>query len=167
MTVAAAMAYRQMLCSRAFCQYTQHFFVNGDFQNQKKLFIFLYQVVPRFVSVFDQCAGQMLTVRDILGIREEKAWKLYENVIPTQDLAYLFCQDMLAVSSIVAEDLNLCGKCGKKTAGHPPETCSFVTKELNEFFSSKRAEFKKAFKKHEPAFNNSPVEMGSSLKKKF
>ena len=74
---------------------------------------------------------------------------------------------MLAVSSIVAEDLNLCVKCERKIAGHPPETCGLVTKELNEFFRSKRAEFKKDYKKHEPAFNKSPVEMGSSLKKKF
>ena len=112
------------------------------------LYIFLYQLVPRFISVFEQCSGQMNTVRDLLAIREEKAWKLYEDVIPTQDLAYLFCHDMLADSTIVAEDLNLCKKCGKKTTGHPPKTCSFVTKELNELFSSKRAEFLVSFKKH-------------------
>ena len=89
-TIAAALSYRQMLCLRAFCLYTQHFFANEDFKSQKKLALFLYQLVPRFVSVLDQCSGQMLKVRDILAIREEKAWKLFENVIPTQDLAYLF-----------------------------------------------------------------------------
>ena len=121
--------------------------------------------MPRFVSVLDQCAGQMLKVKDILAIREEKAWKVYKNVIPTQDLAYLFCQDMSAASSIAAEDVNLCVKCDRKIAGHPPRTCGFVTKELNELFRTKRAELKENHKKHEPAFNKSTVEMGSSLKK--
>ena len=107
-----------------------------------------------------------------LDIRSEKChsyWKikkkkLYQDVIPTQALAYLFCQDLLAKSTILAEDLNLCRKCGKKTAGHPPKTCSFVTKELNELFSSKRAEFEESYKKHELAFNKSPMKMGISLK---
>ena len=72
---------------------------------------------------------------------------------------------MLAASSIVAEDVNLCVKCDRKIAGHPPGTCGLVPKELNELFRSKRAEFKEDHKKHEPAFNKSAVEMGSSLKK--
>ena len=109
----------------------------------------------------------MNTVRDLLAIREEKAWNFYQDVIPTQNLAYLFCQDMLADSTISAEDLNLCRKCGKKVAGHPPKTCSFVTKKLNELFSTKRAEFQESFKKHEFAFDKSPVGMGISLNKKF
>ena len=124
-------------------------------------------MVPRFISVFEQCSGQMNTVRDLLAIREEKAWNFYQDVIPTQNLAYLFCQDMLADSTISAEDLNLCRKCGKKVAGHPPKTCSFVTKKLNDLFSKKRAEFLVSFKKLEFAFDKSPVEMGISLKKKF
>ena len=52
-TVAAALAYRQLLCTQAFCQYTQIFLLNGEYKSKKKLYTFIYQLLPRFISVFD------------------------------------------------------------------------------------------------------------------
>ena len=166
-TIAAALAYRQLLCTRAFCKFTQHFLINGDFENKKKLYIFLYQLLPRFISVFDQCTSQMGTVKDLLAVREEKAWNLFQTAIPTQELAYLYCQDLLAKSAIFAEDLNLCRKCDKSVAGHPPKTCSLVKEELNQLFSRKRAEFLESYKNQELAFDKYPKKMGIILKKKL
>jgi hypothetical protein len=105
----------------------------------------------------------MGTVKDLLAVREEKAWKLYGFAIPTQELAYLYCQDLLVKSGICAEDLNLCRKCDKKIARHPPKR----TEELNQFFSRKRAEFLESYKNQELAFDKSPKKMGNILKKKL
>ena len=166
-TIAAALAYRQLLCTRAFCKFTQLFLVNGDFKSNKKLYTFIYQLLPRFISVFDQCTGDMGAVKDLLAVREEKAWNLFKTVIPGQQLAYLYCQDLLVKSGIYAEDLNLCRKCDKSIAGHPPKTCGLVKQELNQLFNRKRAEFLESYRNQELAFDKSPKKMGISLKKKF
>ena len=166
-TVAAALAYRQLLCTRAFCKFTQLFLLNGDFKSNKKLYAFIYQLLPRFISVFDQCTGDMGAVKDLLAVREEKAWNLFKTVIPGQQLAYLYCQDLLKRSGIYAEDLNLCRKCDKSIAGHPPNTCGLVNQELNQLFNRKRAEFHESYKNHELAFDKSPKRMVICLKKKF
>ena len=81
--------------------------------------------------------------------------------------AALFCQDLLAKSTIFAEDLNLCIKCDKSIAGHPPKTCGLVNQKLNQLFSRKRAEFLESYRNQELAFDKSPKKMGISLKKKF
>ena len=94
-TIAAAFSYRQLLCTQAFCKFTQKFLMNGDFENTKKLYAFLYQLLPRFISVFNQCMGEMGTVKKLLAVREEGTWKLYGFAPPTQELAYLYCQNLV------------------------------------------------------------------------
>ena len=97
----------------------------------------------------------MNTVNDLLAVKEEKAWKQYQGIIPTQELAYMYCQDLLARSQIHAKDLNLCRKCDQSIAGHPPKTCDFVKPELTELFSRKRALNFACFKSQELAFDRS------------
>ena len=109
----------------------------------------------------------MGTVKDLLAVREEKAWKLYGFALPTQELAYLYCQDLLVKSGICAEDLNLCRTCDKQIAGHPPQTCSLVKEELNQFFSRKRAEFQELYNNQDLAFDKSPKKMAIILRKQL
>ena len=98
----------------------------------------------------------MNTVNDLLAVKEEKAWKQYQGIIPTQELAYMYCQDLLARSQIHAKDLNLCRNCDESIAGHPPKTCDFVKPELTEMFSRKRAENSVLFRSRVLAFDRSP-----------
>jgi hypothetical protein len=144
-TIAAALSYRQLLCTQAFCKFSQKFLMNGDFGNTKKLYAFLYQLLPRFISVFNQCMGEMGTVKKLLAVREEKTWKMYGFAPPTQELAYLYCQDLVK-SGIGAEDLNLCTMCDNRVAGHPPKTCSLVTEEFQQLSSRKRSEWQELYK---------------------
>ena len=146
-------------------KFSQLFLLNGEFESTEKLYTFIYQLLPRFISVFNLCTGEMGRVKDLLAAKEEKAWKHFQNVIPTLPLAYLYCQDLLAKSQIYAEDVNLCKECDKSIAGHPPKTCGFVSQALNELFSRKRAENLNFYKNQELAFDRSPKKM-ASLKKK-
>ena len=98
----------------------------------------------------------MNTVKDLLADKEVKAWKLHQGMIPAQELAYMYCQDLLARSQIDAKDLNLCMNCDKSIAGHPPKTCDLVKPELTEMFSRKRAENGVLFRSRVIAFDRSP-----------
>ena len=53
----------------------------------------------------------MDTVRILLAKRETKAWYSFGGIIPAQDLAYVFCQDLLAArlnSAKVISDVQHC-----------------------------------------------------------
>jgi hypothetical protein len=131
-----------MLCTLAFCKYTQNFLEKSDFHDTTKLFTYIYQLLPRYISAFAGCANEMDTVKSILAVKEAKIWKWSGKMFPNLESSYLFCQDLLACSYISADDLNLCRDCPKKIAGHPPKTCDHVTVELNNAFSRKRAMLK-------------------------
>ena len=98
----------------------------------------------------------MDTVKSLLADKEVKAWKLHKGIVPAQELAYLYCQDLLACSQINAEDLNLCGDCDASIAGHPPKTCDLVKPELTKKFSLERAENEVSWKNKKLAFYRSP-----------
>ena len=98
----------------------------------------------------------MDTVKSLLADKEVKAWNLYKGIIPAQDLAYLYCQDLLACSQINAEDLNLCGDCDASIAGHPPKTCDLVKPEVTEKFRLKRADNLVSWENQKLAFDRSP-----------
>jgi hypothetical protein len=152
-TIAAALAYRQMLCTLAFCKYTQNFLEKSDFHDTTKLFTYIYQLLPRYISAFAGCANEMDTVKSILAVKEAKTWKWFGKMLPNLESSYLFCQDLLACSYISADDLNLCRDCPKKIAGHPPKTCNHVTVELNNAFSRKRAMLKYSLSNQDLAFD--------------
>jgi hypothetical protein len=117
---------------------------------------YIYQLLPRYISAFVGCSNEMLTVKNILAVKEEKTWKWFGKMVPNLEPAYLFCQDLLACSYISADDLNLCGLCHKKIAGHPPKTCSYVTVDVNQAFSRKRAMLGESFINQDLAFDKSP-----------
>ena len=77
-------------------------------------------------------------------------------MIPAQDLAYIYCQDLLICPTINAEDLNLCGVCPKSIAGHPPQTCNLVKPELTKKFSLERAKNEASWNDKKVAFYRSP-----------
>ena len=89
---------------------------------------------------------------------------MYGFAPPTQELAYLYCQDLVK-SGISAEDLNLCTMCDKKVAGHPPKTCSLVTEEFQQFSSRKRTEWEELYKNRDLAFDRSPKKFATILRK--
>ena len=120
------------------------------------MYTFLYQLLPRYISVFDSCTGSMDTVKSLLADKEVKAWNLNKGIIPAQDLAYIYCQDLLACSQINAEDLNLCGVCPASIAGHPPQTCDLVKPELTKKFSLERAKNEVSWNNKKLAFYRSP-----------
>jgi hypothetical protein len=166
-TIAAALAYRQMLCTLAFCKFSQNFLIKADFQNTTKLYTFLYQLLPRYISAFLGCSNEMRPVKDILAVKEEKTWQWFRSIVPNLELAYLFCQDLLVCSYICAEDLNLCSTCDKKIAGHPPKTCSFVKDDVNQIFSRKRAQLEESYKNQDLAFDKSPKKIAIIMSKKL
>jgi hypothetical protein len=135
-TVAAALAYRQLLCTQAFCKYSQDFLLNGEHGSTKKLYAFLFQCLPRFISVFNQCVGDLGLVQKLLAVREEKTWSMYGSVPPFQELAYLYCHD-LAKSGIKPADLNLCTLCDKKICSTSPKEL-WPCECINNFLSEKR-----------------------------
>ena len=115
-TVASALAFRQLLCAQAFCNYSMHFLYKSDFKSRQKMYKFLYEILPRYITAFTKCTSEMGTVRKILAEKEVRAWYSFNGMIPSQNLAYLYCQDMLSVKTTDAKDLNLCETCDKHTA---------------------------------------------------
>jgi hypothetical protein len=163
-TIAAAMSYRQLLCTQAFCKYSKNCLMNGEYGSTRKLYAILYQCLPRFISFFNQCVGELGTVKKLLAVREEKTWGMYGFVPPTQELAYLYCQDLLK-SGISPVDLNLCTLCDKKVAEHPPKTCSLVNEEFKQLSSRKRTEWEESYKNRDLAFDRSPKKIATILRK--
>ena len=51
-TVASAVAFRQLLCAQAFCNYSMHFLYQSDFKSRRKMYKFLYEILPRYISAF-------------------------------------------------------------------------------------------------------------------
>ena len=126
------------------------------------MYKFLYQVLPRYISVFASCTGSMDTVRNLLAEKETKAWYSFNGMIPSQELAYVYCQDLLAAQLTSAKDLNLCEVCDQHTAGHPPKTCNMVTPKLSQEFSTVRAGNDVCWENDKLAFDRSPKKMAIS-----
>ena len=161
-TVASALAFRQLLCAQAFCNYSMHFLYKSDFKSRRKMYKFLYEILPRYISAFASCTGTMGTIRNVLAEKETKAWYTFNGMIPSQELAYLYCQDLLAAQTTSAKDLNLCEVCDQNIAGHPPKTCSMVTPKLSQEFSTLRAGNDVCWENDKVAFDRSPNEVAIS-----
>ena len=97
----------------------------------------------------------MGTVKNLLIEKEIKAWNLFNGMIPAQDLAYVYCQDLMGSKLMNTNDLNLCEVCDISIPGHPPRTCGLVKPELYEKFSIERARLKVCWKNKKLAFNRS------------
>ena len=123
------------------------------------MYKFLYEILPRYITAFTECTGTMGTVRNLLAKKEAKAWYSFNGMIPSQSLAYLYCQDLLAAKTTSAKDLNLCEVCDKHTAGHPPNTCSLVTPKLSQEFSALRAKNEVCWENEKLAYDRSPKKM--------
>ena len=123
------------------------------------MYKFLYEILPRYITAFTKCTGEMGTVRKILAEKEVRAWYSFNGMIPSQNLAYLYCQDMLSVKTTDAKDLNLCETCDKHTASHPPNTCSLVTPKLSLEFSALRAKHKVGWENEKLSYDRSPKQM--------
>ena len=158
--VASALVYRQFLCAQAFCNYAMQFLYQKDFKSRQKMYKFLYQILPRFITAFEKCTGEMGSVRQILASKEVGAWFYYKGMLPSQTLAYLYCEDMLVLKIASAKDLNLCNTCDKHIASHPPSTCSMVTPELSLQFRDLRV-------KHNVDWENSKLNYDFDNSQKF
>ena len=136
--VASALVYRQFLCSQAFCNYALQYLYEKNFRSRQKMYKFLYSILPRFITAFENCTGEMDSVRQILARKEAEAWSYFKGMPPSQTLAYFYCEDMLIRKTASAQVLNLCSTCDKHVASHPPNTCSMVTPELSQQFNDLR-----------------------------
>ena len=94
-------------------------------------------------------------VQNLLAKKEAKAWYSFNGMIPSQNLAYLYCQDMLSVKTTDAKDLNLCEACDKHKASHPPNTCSLVTPKLSLEFSALRVKHKVGWENDKLSYDRS------------
>ena len=137
-----------------------HFLYKADFNDQGKVRKFLYEILPRYISSFISCTGSVDSVRIMLAERETKAWNSFGGMILEQDLAYVFCQDLLAARLTSAKDLNLCEVCDQHTVGHPPGTCHMVTPKLSQMFSTARAKNDLCRENDKLAFERSPQKIG-------
>ena len=149
--VASALSYRQYLCAQAFCNYSLQYLYENDFRSKRKMYKFIYCILPRFVSAFQKCATGMELVKPILAIQEAEAWKYFDGVPTSQNLAYFYCEEMLMRRTInaqglvrnttTAECLNLCTGCDGEVASHPPNACKWVKAELSKEFQELREQF--------------------------
>ena len=98
----------------------------------------------------------MDTIRNVLAEKETKAWFKYSGMIPSQELAYLYCQDLLPDQKTSAKDLNLCQVSSPDIAGHPPKTCCFVTTNLSQKFKTLREGNNVCWENDKAAFDRDP-----------
>ena len=138
--VASALTYRQFLCAQAFCNYSLQYLYEKNFKSRRKMYKFLYCILPRFVTAFQKCTTEMESVRQIMATKEAEAWAYFKGVPKSQTLAYFYCEDMLIRKTTSAQVLNLCTTCDKEVASHPPNTCVWVTPELSKEFKELRVQ---------------------------
>ena len=149
--VASALTYRQFLCAQAFCNYSLQYLYENNFKSRRKMYKFLYCILPRFVTAFQKCTAEMEVVKPILAAKEAEAWAYFGGIPTSQTLAYFYCEDMLmrrttSAQGLVrnntsAQSLNLCTTCNKDVASHPPNTCEWVKTELSKEFKELREQF--------------------------
>ena len=161
--VASAVTYRQYLCSQAFCNYSMQYLYEDNFRSKRKMHKFLYCILPRFVSAFKNCSAGMEIVKPVMTMQEAGAWKFFEKVPPSQNLAYFFCEEMLLRKTITsqglvrstttAESVNLCTECDEEIASHPPNTCKWVKAELSKEFQDLREEFSHSWLKTKESYD--------------
>ena len=134
-----------------------------NFRSKRKMHKFLYCILPRFVSAFKSCSTGMEVVKPVMRMIEAEAWKFFEKVPPSQNLAYFFCEEMLLRKAITsqglvrstttAESVNLCTECDGEIASHPPNTCKWVKAELSKEFQDLREEFSHSWLKTKESYD--------------